>query len=110
MMMTDGAVETDDGIGITTGIMTETMIVTGTIGGGEVVTATIATTGDGETIAIATTDIIGIVGTIAGNDQRIQLVKNQATRFNRVAFLFCGVVIQPGIFIFHIPYHILHIT
>jgi hypothetical protein len=110
MMMTEGDVETDDGIGITTGITIEIMTVTGTTGGGEVVTAMIATTGGGETIAIATTDIIGIVGTIAGNDQRIRLVKNQATRLNRVAFLFCGAVIRPGIFIFHIPYHILHIT
>ncbi|HEX5080959.1 MAG TPA: hypothetical protein VFY40_02865 [Blastocatellia bacterium] len=84
MMMTDGAVE-KGGTGITTGIMTETTIVAGTTGGGEAVTALITMTGDGD--AIATTDIVGIAGTIAGNDQRIRLVKNQATRFNRVAFL-----------------------
>jgi hypothetical protein len=69
MMMTEGAGE-KDGTEITTGITIEIMTVTGTIGGGEVVTALIATTGDGETIAIAITDIIGIAGTIAGNEQR----------------------------------------
>jgi hypothetical protein len=81
-MMTEGIVEKDGGIEITTGITTD-VIVTETIGGGEVVTALIMTTGDGETIAtIAITGIIGIAGTIAGNDQRIRSIKNQATRLN----------------------------
>jgi hypothetical protein len=95
-MMTEGIGETE-GIGIiTTGIATETMAVTmavtvtvtGTMGGGEVVTALITITGDGETIAtIATTDIIGTVGTIAGSNQQTRHLYKKATRFNRVAFL-----------------------
>lgn len=90
--MTEGIGETE-GIGIiTTGIATETMTVTmtvtGTMGGGEVVTALITITGDGETIAtIATTDIIGTVGTIAGSNQQTRHLYKKATRFNRVAFL-----------------------
>jgi hypothetical protein len=81
-MMTEGTVEKDE-IGITTGIMTETMIVTGTMGGGEVVTALIMTTGGGD--AIAMTDVIGTVGITAANQRNRQL-KKKATRFNRVAF------------------------
>jgi hypothetical protein len=66
-MMTEGTGGKDVGIGITTGITTETMTVTETAGGGEAVTASITTTGGGDAIAI--TGIIGTVG-IAGNNQR----------------------------------------
>jgi len=66
-MMTGGTIEKDDGIGITTETITGAVTGTETTGGGMAVTAMIAMTGGGETIAI--TDIIG-TATIAGKNRR----------------------------------------